>query len=77
MRWFSSPVRVVLLVRALLSDPGVVSGAVDLLERSEPALYAIEQELCSLVTDGVVLQPVLGCATDRAAACSVCSPISR
>ena len=36
-----------------------------LLERSEPALYAIEQELRSLVPDGVVLQPVLGCATDR------------
>ena len=35
-----------------------------LLERSEPALYAIEQELRSFVTDGVVLQPVLGCASD-------------
>ena len=35
-----------------------------LLERSEPALYAIEQELRSLVPDGVVLQPVLGSATD-------------
>ena len=35
-----------------------------LLERSEPALYLIEQELRSLVPDGVVLQPVLGCATD-------------
>ena len=35
-----------------------------LLERSEPALYAIEQELRSLVPDGVVLQPVLGGATD-------------
>lgn len=34
------------------------------LERSEPALYAIEQELRSLVPDGVVLQPVLGSATD-------------
>ena len=35
-----------------------------LLERSEPALYSIEQELRSLVSDGVVLQPVLGSATD-------------
>ena len=35
-----------------------------LLERSEPALYSIEQELRPLVPDGVVLQPVLGCATD-------------
>ena len=35
-----------------------------LLERSEAALYAIEHELCSLMTDGVVLQPVLGSATD-------------
>ena len=35
-----------------------------LLERSEPALYAIEQELRSVVPDGVVLQPVLGSATD-------------
>ena len=35
-----------------------------LLERSEPALYAIEQELRYQVPDGVVLQPVLGSATD-------------
>ena len=35
-----------------------------LLDRSEPALYAIEQELRALITDGVVLQPVLGSATD-------------
>ena len=35
-----------------------------LLERSEPALYAIEQELVSLLPDGVVLLPVLGSATD-------------
>ena len=35
-----------------------------LLESSEPALYAIEQELRSLVPDNVVLQPVLGNATD-------------
>ena len=35
-----------------------------LLERSEPALYAIEQELRSLVPDGAVLHPVLGSATD-------------
>ena len=35
-----------------------------LIERSEPALYAIEQELRPLVPDGVVLQSVLGCATD-------------
>ena len=35
-----------------------------LLERSEPALYAIEQELRSLVPDGVRHQPVLGSATD-------------
>jgi len=36
-----------------------------LLERSEPSLYAIEQELHSLVPDGVVLQPVLGSANDQ------------
>ena len=35
-----------------------------LLERSEPALYAIEQELCSLLPDEVVLLPVLGSAND-------------
>ena len=35
-----------------------------LLERSEPALYAIEQELRSRVPDGVGLQPVMGSATD-------------
>ncbi len=35
-----------------------------LLERSEPSLYAIEQELRFLLPDGVVLQPVLGSATD-------------
>ena len=35
-----------------------------LLERSEPALYAIEQELRSCASDGVVLQPVLGSASD-------------
>ncbi len=35
-----------------------------LLERSEPSLYAIEQELRPLVPDGVVLQSVLGSATD-------------
>ena len=35
-----------------------------LLERSEPALYAIEQELRTLLPDGAVLQPVLGSATD-------------
>ena len=35
-----------------------------LLESSEPALYAIEQELRLLVSDGLVLQSVLGSATD-------------
>ena len=35
-----------------------------LLERSEPALYAIEQELRSLLPDGVVLQPLLGSTTN-------------
>ena len=35
-----------------------------LLERSEPALYSIEQELRLLLSGGVVLQPVLGSATD-------------
>ena len=35
-----------------------------LLERSEPALYAIELELRSKLDDGVLLQPVLGSATD-------------
>ena len=35
-----------------------------LLERSEPALYAIEQELLSFLSDGVMLQAVLGSATD-------------
>ena len=35
-----------------------------LLERSEPALYAIDQELRPLLSDGVTLQAVLGSATD-------------
>ena len=35
-----------------------------LLEQSEPALYAIDQELRCHVPDGVVLQPVLASATD-------------
>ena len=35
-----------------------------LLERSEPALYAIEQQLRSHVSEGVVLHAVLGSATD-------------
>jgi len=35
-----------------------------LLERSEPALYAIDQQLRPLVPDGVVLHPVLGSASD-------------
>ena len=35
-----------------------------LFERSEPALYAIEQELNSLLPDNVALQSVLGSATD-------------
>ena len=35
-----------------------------LLEVSEPAFYAIDQELRSIVLDGVVLQPVLASATD-------------
>ena len=35
-----------------------------LLESSEPALYAIEQELNSLLPDGVMLQAVLGSAND-------------
>ena len=34
------------------------------LERSEPALYAIEQELHSVLPDGVDLKSVLGSATD-------------
>ena len=35
-----------------------------LLESSEPALYAIEQELRELVSERVVVKPVLGGATD-------------
>ena len=35
-----------------------------LLERSEPSLYAIEQQLNPLLPDGVVLQAVLGSACD-------------
>ena len=35
-----------------------------LLESSEPALYAIEQELRELVSERVVVKPVLGSATD-------------
>ena len=52
------------MVGALPPDPVVVAISVDLLERSEPALYAIEQELCSLLPNGVALQPVLGSASD-------------
>ena len=37
-----------------------------LLERSEPALYAIDQELTNRVLDGVKLLPVLGSASDEA-----------
>ena len=36
-----------------------------LLEISEPSLYSIEQELRTLLPDGVALQPVLGSANDR------------
>ena len=35
------------------------------LERNELALYEIEQELRSLLQDGVSLHAVLGCATDK------------
>ncbi len=35
-----------------------------LLERNEPSLYAIDHELRYKPLEGVVLQPVLGCATD-------------
>ena len=35
-----------------------------LLENSEPALYAIDQELRALSSDGVALEPVLGSASD-------------
>ena len=45
-------------------DPGIVAIGVDLAERSEPALYAIEQELRSLLPAEVVLHSVLGSATD-------------
>jgi FlaA1/EpsC-like NDP-sugar epimerase len=37
-----------------------------LLERSEPSLYAIHQELQGLLTAGVDLEPVLGSAADSA-----------
>jgi len=37
-----------------------------LLERSEPSLYAIHQELSGLLPSGVELQPVLGSAADEA-----------
>ncbi|CAK6687596.1 nucleoside-diphosphate sugar epimerase/dehydratase [Synechococcus sp. CBW1107] len=37
-----------------------------LLERSEPSLYAIHQELHGLLSPGVALEPVLGSATDPA-----------
>ena len=43
-----------------------------LIERSEPALYAIEQELRSPMPDGVVLHPVLGCRLTRSC-CTACS----
>ena len=39
----------------LPSDFGVVPARLILLDSSEPALYAIEQELRSLLPDGVVL----------------------
>ena len=35
-----------------------------LLERSEPALYSIEQELRPIVPSGTSLLTILGCATD-------------
>jgi FlaA1/EpsC-like NDP-sugar epimerase len=37
-----------------------------LLERSEPNMYAIHQELLGLLSPGVALEPVLGSATDPA-----------
>lgn len=37
-----------------------------LLERSEPSLYAIHQELQGLLPEGVDLKPVLGSAADAA-----------
>jgi FlaA1/EpsC-like NDP-sugar epimerase len=37
-----------------------------LLERSEPSLYAIHQELLGLLPAGVALEPVLGSAADEA-----------
>ena len=37
-----------------------------LLERSEPSLYAIHQELKTLLPSGVALEAVLGCAADQA-----------
>ena len=40
-----------------------------LLERSEPSLYAIEQELRSLLPNGVQLHSVLGSATDHRLLC--------
>lgn len=36
-----------------------------LLERSEPSLYAIHQELSAVLPAGVVLEPVLGSAADQ------------
>ena len=51
MRWSASPVLVVRLARALPPDSGVVAAHLILLERSEPALGAIEQELRPLLPD--------------------------
>ncbi|QNI52888.1 polysaccharide biosynthesis family protein [Synechococcus sp. BIOS-E4-1] len=43
---------------------GLFPARLILLESSEPALYAIEQELCLSLPDGVALQAVLGSATN-------------
>ena len=61
--WSASPGLAVQSVRSFVADPELVAGKAH-SSRAEPALYAIEQELRELVSERVVVKPVLGSATD-------------
>ena len=60
---------VVLSVQSFAAKSSLSPASLILLERSEPSLYAIEQELRSLLPNGVQLHSVLGSATDHRLLC--------